>query len=108
MPAWLAGPLVGSGFEVMATFKRYFGTGWILVASVAILGCDADTRPDSPTFDAKSIATEADKGNLASLEDLKRACTAEVQANGERRKACKVQDDVRALRKPLNIRFQGL
>ena len=75
-------------------------SAWALVAA-----CTKQEVAESPKFDAKAIAAEADKGNLAPLSELNDACSAEVEKNGKRLAVCKVQDDVRDLRKPINIRF---
>ena len=76
------------------------------IAALALFGaCSKQEAVESPKFDAKSIAAEADKGNLGPLTELNNACTAEVEKSGKRLAMCKVQDDVRDLRKPINIRF---
>lgn len=76
-----------------------------LAAAAVVLGCTKQEVVESPRFDAKAIAAEADKGNLGPLTELNQACTAEVEKNGKRLAVCKVQDDVRDLRKPISIRF---
>ena len=73
---------------------------WVFVAA-----CTKQEVAQSPKFDANTIAAEADKGNLGPLTELNDACSAEVEKNGKRLTVCKVQDDVRDLRKPINIRF---
>jgi ADP-dependent phosphofructokinase/glucokinase len=75
----------------------------MVVALVA--ACSKEEVVESPKFDAKVIAAEADKGNLGPLTELNKACSAEVGKSGKRLAVCKVQDDVRNLRKPMNIRF---
>lgn len=77
-----------------------------LVAVIAcVVACSKQEAVEPRAFDAKSIAAEADKGNLGPLTQLNNACTAEVEKNGKRLAVCKVQDDVRDLRKPITIRF---
>ena len=79
---------------------------WPFVGALLMLAaCSKQEAVESPKFDAKVIAAEADKGNLGPLTELNNACSAEVDKNGKRMAVCKVQDDVRDLRKPLNIRF---
>ena len=79
---------------------------WSFIGALLMLSaCNKQEAVESPKFDAKVIAAEADKGNLAPLTELNNACSAEVDKNGRRLAVCKVQDDVRDLRKPLNIRF---
>jgi hypothetical protein len=76
----------------------------VLVASV--LGCgDKGETSQSPRFDAKAIAAETDRGNLAPLTELNKACTEEVEKNGKRMANCSVQDEVGKLTKPLSVRF---
>ncbi|MDM0116769.1 hypothetical protein QTI66_32045 [Variovorax sp. J22R133] len=80
----------------------------VLTLSAFVLvsaACSKQEVAASPKFDAKTIAAEADKGNLAPLTELNDACSAEVEKNGQRLAVCKVQDDVRDLRKPISIRF---
>lgn len=75
-------------------------SAWVLVTA-----CSKQEVAESPKFDAKTIAAEADKGNLGPLTELNDACSVEVEKNGKRLTVCKVQDDVRDLRKPISIRF---
>lgn len=75
-------------------------SAWVVVAA-----CTKQEVAESPKFDAKTIAVEADKGNLGPLTELNNECSAEVEKNGKRLAVCKVQDDVRDLRKPISIRF---
>jgi hypothetical protein len=72
---------------------------------VLLAACTKQEVAEAPKFDAKTIAAQADKGNLGPLTELNDACSAEVEKNGKRLAVCKVQDDVRDLRKPINIRF---
>lgn len=67
-------------------------------------GSDKDAK-SGPAFDAAYIAAEADKGRLDPLLQLNAACTKEVESKGARGDVCAVQDKVRELRKPMNIRF---
>ncbi len=79
-----------------------------LVGTVALLIVSACTKQEvveSPRFDAKTIAAEADKGNLGPLKELNAACSAEVESKGSRGPTCATQDDVGALRKPLKLKF---
>ena len=69
------------------------------------VACTKQETAESPKFDPRYVAAEADKGNLGPLTELNNACSTEVERNGKRLAACKAQDDVRDLRKPLNIRF---
>ncbi|RYH43787.1 MAG: hypothetical protein EON54_17145 [Alcaligenaceae bacterium] len=73
---------------------------WVLVAA-----CTKQEVAESPKFDAKTVAAEADKGNLVPLKDLNAACSAEVEKTGKRAAACETQDEVGALRKPLKLTF---
>ncbi|WP_213957513.1 hypothetical protein [Variovorax sp. dw_954] len=87
--------------------KLRIARGCLLVALGLVAGCGEpqDEVNSTPHFDAKAIAAEADKGNLGPLTELNNACSAEVEKHGKRLAVCKVQDDVRDLRKPMNIRF---
>ena len=76
-----------------------------IAAAVVVIGCTKQEVVESPRFDAKAIAAEADKGNLGPLKDLNTACSAEVEKSGKRGVACSGQDDVGALRKPMAIKF---
>lgn len=73
--------------------------------TMSLVGCGKQEAAQAPKFDPKYIAAEADKGNLAPLTELNNACSAEVQKDGRRASVCAVQDQVRDLRKPMNIRF---
>jgi hypothetical protein len=75
------------------------------LAAMTMAGCGKQETSESPAFDPKYIAAEADKGNLEPLKKLNAACSAEVQRTGARGGACNAQDEVGGLRKPLNIRF---
>ncbi|MBT2304006.1 hypothetical protein J7E70_26565 [Variovorax paradoxus] len=78
----------------------------LLVLAVFVAGCGKKEEvSQSPKFDAKAIAAEADKGNLDPLTELNKACTAEVEKNGKRMAVCGVQDEVGKLTKPLSVRF---
>ena len=72
---------------------------------LSLAGCSKQETSESPAFDPKYIAAEADKGNLGPLTELNNACSAEVQRSGVRQSACAVQDEVRRLAKPISIRF---
>ncbi|WP_038214262.1 hypothetical protein [Xenophilus azovorans] len=76
-----------------------------LSAAVLVVGCNKQERVEAPRFDPEYIAAEADKGNLGPLTEVNEACSAEVKKNGRRLAACAAQDQVRDLRKPVNIRF---
>ncbi|MDR6861256.1 hypothetical protein [Variovorax guangxiensis] len=76
-----------------------------VVATIGLAACTKQETVEAPRFDPKYVATEADRGNLGPLTELNHACTAEVEKNGKRLAACKAQDDVRDLRKPISIRF---
>lgn len=78
-----------------------FVVGTLLMSSA----CTKQEVVESQKFDAKAIAAEADRGNLGPLTELNDACSSEVQKNGKRLAVCSVQDAVRNLRKPINIRF---
>lgn len=82
---------------------------FLIMAAVAaiflVAACTKQETAESPKFDPRYIAAEADKGNFGPLTELNNACSTEVERNGKRLAACKIQDDVRDLRKPLNIRF---
>lgn len=75
------------------------------LAAMTMAGCGKQETSESPAFDPEYIAAEADKGNLEPLTELNNACSAEVQKNGRRQSVCAVQDEVRRLAKPINIRF---
>ena len=79
----------------------------LLTIVVLISGCGKPKEEPvaAPRFDAKVIAAEADKGNLAPLTELNKACTDEVQQNGRRMAVCGIQDQVGKLTKPLSVRF---
>lgn len=76
-----------------------------LSAFVLVTACTKQEVVESQKFDAKTIAAEADRGNLGPLKDLNAACSAEVEKTGERAAACEAQDEVGALRKPLKLTF---
>ncbi|CAN7497365.1 MULTISPECIES: hypothetical protein [unclassified Variovorax] len=87
----------------MKTSNLFVALG-VLVASLA--GCGKKEEISQlPRFDAKAIAAETDKGNLAPLTELNKACTEEVEKNSKRMAVCKVQDEVGKLTKPLTVRF---
>jgi len=79
----------------------------LLIALSFVAGCgkQEEVVTAGPRFDAKAIASEADKGNLEPLKRLNEACKAEVKREGKRMAACKAQDDAGGYMKPLNIRF---
>lgn len=72
---------------------------------LALIGCSKQEVAEAPKFDPAAIAAEADKGNLEPLKRLNAACTSEIERGGTRGPACNTQDEVGALRKPLNVRF---
>ncbi|WP_371436621.1 hypothetical protein [Polaromonas sp.] len=78
----------------------------LLASIVVIAGCG---RPQdeiaTPRFDAKLIAAETDKGNLAPLAELNKACTEEIAAKGKRMEVCAIQDQVGKLTKPVSVGF---
>lgn len=78
---------------------------FIGVALIAGCGMQNQEITKAPPFDAKAIAAEADKGNLAPLTELNRACTEEVEKSGKRMAVCNIQDEVGKLTKPLGVRF---
>ena len=87
--------------------KTSFFQVTLLIAVVLVTGC-GKPKEDSvvaPRFDAKVIAAEADRGNLAPLTELNKACRDEVQQNGKRMAVCEIQDQVGKLTKPLSVRF---
>ena len=79
----------------------------LLIAVALASGCGKQKEESvaAPRFDAKVIAAEADKGNLAPLTELNKACTDEVEKNGKRMAVCEIQDQVGKLTKPLSVRF---
>ena len=79
----------------------------LLVALSIGAGCNKPQEEvtAAPRFDAKAIAAEADKGNLAPVSELNKACTEEVEKNGKRMAVCAIQDEVGRLAKPLSVRF---
>jgi hypothetical protein len=78
-----------------------------LLTSLVLMGCGEQVEKigSPPAFDAKAIATEADKGNLRPAAELNKACAEEVASNGRRMDVCEVQDQVGRLAKPLNVPF---
>jgi hypothetical protein len=85
--------------------KMILQVAWA-IGFALLTGCGQREAPAEPNkFDAKAIASEADRGNLEPLKELNEACTAEVKREGKRMSACKAQDDVGSLMKPLHIRF---
>lgn len=76
-----------------------------VAAIFVVAACTKQETAESPKFDPKYIAAEADKGNLGPLTELNSACSAEVEKSGRRGAACTTQDDVGALRKPLKLNF---
>jgi hypothetical protein len=96
---------VESGSEIMNEFQ-VAGTS-LLLALGLIAGCGKQDEEvaAAPRFDAKAIAAEADKGNLAPVAELNKACTEEVEKHGKRMAVCAVQDEVGQLAKPLSVRF---
>ena len=88
--------------------KQHFDApcAWaIAILFLALSGCSKQETAGAPKFDPDAIAAEADKGNLEPLKQLNAACTTEIERGGKRGPACNAQDDVGALRKPLNVRF---
>ena len=77
----------------------------LFVVSTFLAGCTKEELVESPKFDAKAIAAEADKGNLGPLKDLNAACSSEMEKTGKRAVACTAQDEVGALRKPMKLKF---
>jgi hypothetical protein len=77
----------------------------VLLACIGGCGKKEEISQSPPRFDAKAIAAETDKGNLAPLTELNKACTEEVEKNGKRLAVCSVQDEVGKLTKPLSVRF---
>ena len=77
----------------------------LLAALLGLNACSKQETTESPRFDPKMIAAEADKGNLGPLKDLNAACSAEVEKTGKRAAACMTQDEVGTLRKPLKLNF---
>jgi hypothetical protein len=75
----------------------------VFAVTAVLMGCEK--TDEAAAFDAQSIATEADNGNLAPVEELAKACHAEVLKYGQRRRICEALDRVGSLRKPLGIRF---
>jgi hypothetical protein len=75
------------------------------IAAALVAACSKEEVVESPQFDAKVIAAEADSGNLGPLKELNAACTTEVEKSGKRGAACTTQDEVGALRKPLKLKF---
>jgi len=89
----------------MKAYLYALGSTMLSASLLLIGGCSKQETAEAPQFNPKVIAAEADKGNLDPLTELNSACTAEVQKNGKRGAACAAQDQVRDLRKPINIRF---
>lgn len=77
----------------------------VAILVLALAGCKENGAEKPQKFDAKAIALEADRGNLEPLAELNRACSAEVEKQRARAENCRTQDEVRALRKPLDLRF---
>ena len=105
MPACPVGLLVASGSKAMK--KTQFAHAVLLIALGLVAGCGKPQEDvtAAPRFDAKAIAAEADKGNLAPAAELNKACTEEVEKNGKRMAVCAIQDEVGRLAKPLSVRF---
>ena len=76
-----------------------------VAATFLVVACTKQETAESPKFDPRYIAAEADRGNLGPLTELNSACSAEVEKNGRRMSACTAQDEVRKLSKPITIRF---
>lgn len=72
---------------------------------LVLTGCSKQEAAEALKFDPAVVAAEADKGNLEPLKQLNAACTTEIERGGKRGPACNAQDDVGALRKPLNVHF---
>jgi hypothetical protein len=77
----------------------------LAAAAALVAGCSKEEADEARKFDPKFIASEADKGNLGPLKELNAACSAEVDKQGKRGTACNTQDEVGALRKPLDVKF---
>lgn len=75
------------------------------VAAMALPACGKDQAQEATAYDAAFVAAEADKGNLVPLKALVDACKSEVERYQRRAEVCKKLEHVRAVRKPLNIRF---
>ena len=90
-----------SGFSIMKPNALYIAA----VGLIFLSACSKEEAVETKRFDAKVIAAEADRGNLGPLTELNSECSTEVEKNGRRMAVCKVQDEVRDLRKPLSIRF---
>ncbi|RYH53898.1 MAG: hypothetical protein EON54_13330 [Alcaligenaceae bacterium] len=87
--------------------KSQIAHALVLVSLGLVAGCSRQEEEviAAPRFDAKAIAAEADKGNLAPVAELNKACTEEVEKYGKRMAICAVQDEVGRLAKPLSVRF---
>ena len=87
--------------------KSQIAHALLLVALGLVAGCSKQEGEVTAAsrFDAKAIAAEADKGNLAPVAELNKACTEEVEKHGKRMAVCAVQDEVGRLAKPLSVRF---
>jgi hypothetical protein len=77
-----------------------------VVAVLLLAACGKDDVAQDKSFDAAFVAAEADRGNLAPLKSLMDRCKSEVEQDRGRGASCKQLDSARALRAPLNIRFQ--
>ena len=76
-----------------------------VAATFLAVACTKQETAESPKFDPRYVAAEADNGNLGPLKELNAACSTEVAKSGKRGAACTTQDDVGALRKPLKLNF---
>ncbi|RYX88829.1 MAG: hypothetical protein EOO28_35030 [Comamonadaceae bacterium] len=87
--------------------KRFLRLFAITIFGPTLLSSCGKEEPveEVPAFDAKRIAAEADRGNIEPLKELNSACRSEVEKKGRRAGTCAIQDEVRRLSKPINIRF---
>ena len=76
-----------------------------VAATFLVVACTKQETAESPKFDPRYVAAEADNGNLGPLKELNAACSTEVEKSGKRGAACKTQDAVGSLRKPLRLSF---
>jgi hypothetical protein len=76
-----------------------------VVAVLLLAACGKDDAAQNQSFDAAFVAAEADRGNLAPLKELSKACHGEVVKYGRRRSACGALDRAGKLQKPIGTRF---
>lgn len=77
----------------------------LAAVAMALAACGNDQAQEAAAYDAAFVAAQADKGNLVPLKTLVDACKSEVESYQRRAEVCKKLEHVRAMRKPLNIRF---